>query len=70
MTVIEMDQVTYGYGGKPVLYDVSVMFRKGEVVSLLGPNGSGKTTLLKLLLGIFSPQKGKLLWPLKKLNFS
>ena len=61
MALIAVDHVTFGYGRRPVLDDVSLNFAPGEVVSLLGPNGSGKTTLLKLILGIHAPQRGQVL---------
>jgi len=50
--------VSFAYRGRKVLHEISLDFRKGEVVSLLGPNGSGKTTLLKILLGLLVPQSG------------
>ncbi|WP_035216367.1 ABC transporter ATP-binding protein [Desulfobulbus elongatus] len=50
--------VNFAYRGRKVLHDISLDFRAGEVVSLLGPNGSGKTTLLKVLLGLLMPQSG------------
>ncbi|WP_419660851.1 iron(III) dicitrate ABC transporter, ATP-binding protein [Desulfosarcina variabilis str. Montpellier] len=59
MSLITVNQVTYGYTHRPVLNDISLSFAPGEIVSLLGPNGSGKTTLLKVLLGLFAPQKGE-----------
>jgi iron complex transport system ATP-binding protein len=46
-------------GGRPVLHDISVEFRSGECVSLIGPNGSGKTTLMMTLLGLLSPASGR-----------
>ena len=39
--------ITAGYGGDPVIRDVSVRADPGTVVSVVGPNGSGKSTLLK-----------------------
>lgn len=59
MTLISVEHVTYGYCGKPVLKDITLSFRRGEIVSLLGPNGSGKTTLLKILLGLCRPRTGE-----------
>ena len=56
------DNISFSYGKKEVLNDVSLSFDRGEVVSLLGPNGCGKTTLLKVLLGILTPTRGKVLF--------
>lgn len=56
--LIEVHDVRFAYQSKEVLHDISLTFRKGEVVSLLGPNGGGKTTLLKILVGILQPQAG------------
>lgn len=50
--------VTAGYGGDPVVRDVSVRAEPGEVVSVVGPNGSGKSTLLKALTGILRVTSG------------
>jgi ABC-type branched-subunit amino acid transport system ATPase component len=44
--------VTAGYGGDPVIRNVTVLAEPGEVVSLVGANGSGKSTLLKSLVGV------------------
>jgi ABC-type branched-subunit amino acid transport system ATPase component len=44
--------VTAGYGGDPVIRDVTVQAAPGQVVSLVGANGSGKSTLLKSMVGV------------------
>ena len=44
--------VTAGYGGDPVIRDITVLAAPGEVVSLVGANGSGKSTFLKSLVGV------------------
>ena len=61
LSLLEAQHVTFGYGEKPLLYDVSLHVQKGEMIGLLGPNGSGKTTLLRLLSGLFRPQQGRVL---------
>ena len=50
--------ITAGYGGDPVIRDISVQVEPGQVVSLVGANGSGKSTLLKSLAGVVRPSAG------------
>jgi ABC-type Mn2+/Zn2+ transport system ATPase subunit len=57
-TLIEVDRASFGYGGAPVLSDVSYAVDSGEFTGVVGPSGSGKTSLLKLLLGTARPQRG------------
>lgn len=59
--LLEIQNITFGYGDKPLLYDVSLSVQRGEMVGLLGPNGSGKTTLLRLISGLLRPQQGSVL---------
>lgn len=56
--LLEVKGVTFGYEREPLLYDVHVQVREGEMVGLLGPNGSGKTTLLRLVSGVIRPWQG------------
>lgn len=58
MSVLDLSNVTFGYGGKPAVEDVSMTVEEGEFLGLVGPNGSGKTTLLKLALGLLRPDSG------------
>ncbi len=67
MELIRAENVTFGYTPMPVLRDVSLSVKRGEILSLLGPNGSGKTTLLKVLLGIYRPRRGTVLFEGKPL---
>jgi branched-chain amino acid transport system ATP-binding protein len=53
--------ITAGYGGDPVIRDITVHTTPGEVVSLVGPNGSGKSTLLKSMVGIVHISSGTVL---------
>ena len=55
----ELEQVTAGYGGPPVLEDVSFRVREGERVGVLGPNGGGKSTLFKVMLGVLPAAGGR-----------
>lgn len=71
MMELEARNVSFRYGKKepPVLEDVHVKIRGGEVVGLMAPSGGGKTTLCKLLAGYEQPSKGEILlngMPLKE----
>ncbi|WP_408734115.1 branched-chain amino acid ABC transporter ATP-binding protein/permease [Paraburkholderia bannensis] len=56
--VLGVGNVTAGYGAAPVLHDVSVQVREGELVALLGANGAGKSTLMRALAGLHRPLAG------------
>jgi ABC-type bacteriocin/lantibiotic exporter with double-glycine peptidase domain len=59
--VLELEDVSFGYGDERVLSDVTLRIEHGEHVALYGPNGAGKSTLVSLLLGLYRPQEGRLL---------
>jgi len=59
--VLRAENLRVGYGGKPVLLDVSIELRPREVLCLIGHNGAGKTTLLRTLFGLVKPEAGRLL---------
>lgn len=50
--------VSFSYGERPVLRDISFDVNPGQLVSVLGPNGTGKTTLFRCLLGLLQPKAG------------
>lgn len=58
--IIELEHVEFWYGddGPPVIKDVSLEIRKGDIIALLGPNGSGKSTLVKHIVGLNRPKRG------------
>ncbi len=51
-----------GYGGLPVISDIALSARMGEVTAIVGPNGSGKSTLVKALAGILATMSGTIAW--------
>ena len=56
--VAELEHVTKGYDGPPVVRDFSCRIQRGDKVGLIGANGTGKTTLLRLILGQLVPDSG------------
>ncbi|WP_424832368.1 cell division ATP-binding protein FtsE [Ruegeria sp.] len=58
--MIELENVSYSYGGGELLSDVSVHLQPGSFHFLTGPSGAGKTTLLKLCYGALLPTSGRL----------
>jgi len=61
---VKFDHVTFSHNHamKPALEDVSFEVRMGETIAFVGPSGSGKTTLVKLLVGLYHPGGGKILY--------
>jgi branched-chain amino acid transport system ATP-binding protein len=59
--LLKAEHLDVGYGGKPVLMDVSIELRANEVLCLIGHNGAGKSTLMRTLFGLVKPQAGTML---------
>ena len=62
--VVEQVTKSYEVGGRivPVIGDLSLTLREGEIVSIVGPSGCGKTTLLNTLCGLLTPDSGRIRW--------
>jgi branched-chain amino acid transport system ATP-binding protein len=58
--MLKAEGLTVGYGGRPVLMDVSIELRAGEVLCLIGHNGAGKSTLMRTLFGLMKPTAGRI----------
>jgi lipopolysaccharide export system ATP-binding protein len=61
MSTLKTSEISKSYGGRTVVHDVSVSVEQGEVVGLLGPNGAGKTTTFYMIVGLISPDSGKIM---------
>ena len=59
--VLRAENLRVGYGGKPVLLDVSIEIRPREVLCVIGHNGAGKSTLVRTLFGLAKPEAGRVL---------
>jgi ATP-binding cassette subfamily B protein len=58
---VRFENVTFGYGGPPVLKDVSFHANPGDVIAIVGETGSGKSTITKLVNRIYDVTKGRIL---------
>src|SRR5215472_17701408 len=61
MKSLETREISKTYRGRKVVDDVSLYVKEGEVVGLLGPNGAGKTTSFYMIVGLISPDSGRIL---------
>ena len=61
MQLLETSEISKSYKGRRVVDDVSLTVSRGEIVGLLGPNGAGKTTSFYMVVGLISPDSGKVM---------
>ncbi len=61
MATLQTRELTKSYSGRTVVRTVSLEIASGEVVGLLGPNGAGKTTTFSMVVGLTSPDSGRVL---------
>lgn len=59
---LEIRDVSFSYDGPAVFENVNFRLPRGGILAITGPNGSGKSTLVSLLLGLYLPRFGNLLW--------
>ena len=62
MSVLEVKEVTSGYGEVQILWGASLVLNEGQMTSLVGANGVGKTTLLRTIVGLIKPWSGSILY--------
>jgi iron complex transport system ATP-binding protein len=58
--LLDIRNMSAGYGGEPVLENISLQIKSGDFLAILGPNGAGKSTLLKAMCGLLKPSLGEL----------
>lgn len=61
LNTLSAHNLAKAYKGRPVVRDVSLTVKSGEIVGLLGPNGAGKTTCFYMILGLVKADAGKIL---------
>ncbi len=57
--ILEIENVSKGFGDKQIIKDFSYIFQKGEKIGIVGPNGTGKSSLLNIINGLIKPDQGK-----------
>lgn len=57
--VLRVEGLTAGYGSTPIIEDVAIDARLGELTVMVGPNGAGKSTLMKTIAGVVRPSAGR-----------
>lgn len=61
-TLLELRDVEFGYGERPVLSKLNMSFKRGQVIAVMGGSGCGKTTILRLIGGLVRAQRGEVLF--------
>jgi branched-chain amino acid transport system ATP-binding protein len=62
MSLLQVEGLSAGYRGVPVVRDTNLTVNQGEIVALLGPNGAGKSTMLLTLSGLLDPLGGRIVF--------
>ncbi len=68
--VLEVKNLTKSFGAVRAVTEVSFTVGKREIIGLVGDNGAGKTTIINLIMGVFPPDKGEILFEGKKVRFN
>lgn len=60
MDMVELRNVSSGYGQEEILHDINLSFEEGKITIIIGPNGCGKSTLLKTIIGLNTHTSGEI----------
>jgi branched-chain amino acid transport system ATP-binding protein len=66
--MLKITEIEVRYGGIPIIHNVSLEVRRGELVAVVGSNGAGKSTLLKTIAGALHPTKGSIEFENRTIN--
>ncbi len=66
--LLEIKDVSKFFHGLVAIDNLSMKVKKGQIYGIIGPNGAGKTTLFNCITGLYTPEKGDILWREKKVN--
>ena len=66
--VVELIDLNFAYNGTEILKNVNLVINQGDATCVVGPNGGGKSTLIKLVLGLLTPNSGKIELLILRLN--
>jgi zinc transport system ATP-binding protein len=58
--LIHINQLSFAWENEPVLEEIDLKIFDTDFIGMIGPNGGGKTTLIRMILGLLTPQKGKI----------
>ena len=58
--IIEFENISFSYGNRLILDNISFKINKGQIFGMLGPNGVGKSTIFNLITGLVAPKSGKI----------
>tara|TARA_Y100001935_G_scaffold62789_1_gene52698 strand:+ start:485 stop:1261 length:777 start_codon:yes stop_codon:yes gene_type:complete len=59
-SIIEFENVSFSYGNRLILDNISFKINEGQIFGMLGPNGVGKSTIFNLITGLVNPRNGKI----------
>ncbi|MEA5048098.1 MAG: sugar ABC transporter ATP-binding protein [Eubacteriales bacterium] len=68
--IVELQNIRKEFPGVVALDNMSIQLKKGEVHGLIGENGAGKSTLIKILAGVYTPDKGKIILNSEEVTFT
>lgn len=62
MSILNVENLTHGFGDRAIFHNVSFRLLKGEHIGLIGANGEGKSTFMNIITGKLAPDEGKIEW--------